>query len=77
MAAYHLHFGQIFTADNMLMECTVLQESHDGYYTVDWLKIPFKTIPEACILGFLRGAEIFTYGWPDFDMVRYLLQFSK
>ena len=43
----------------MLLECTVLQQSCDEYYTVDSLRTLFEKIPEACIIEFLREAGFF------------------
>ena len=34
----------------MLLECAVLQEYHDGYYTADSLNTLFEPIPETCIV---------------------------
>ena len=48
------HCGQTLTIDHILLECTVLQQSRDEYYTVDSLRTLFETIPEACIIEFLR-----------------------
>ena len=43
----------------MLLECALLQERRDEYYTVDWLNALFETIPETCIVEFLREAGFF------------------
>ena len=43
----------------MLLECTVLQEIRDEYYTADTLQTLFETIPEAYIIEFLREAGFF------------------
>ena len=51
--------GQILTIDHIVLVCTVLQESSDKYYTADSLKPPLKTIPEACVVEFLREAGMF------------------
>ena len=53
------HCGQTLTLDHMLLECAVLEESRDEYYTADSLKTLFETIPEACIVEFLREAGFF------------------
>ena len=42
---YH-HCGQTLTIDHMLLECALLQECRDEYYTVDSLNALFETIPE-------------------------------
>ena len=38
------HFGPTLTADYMLLECVILQESRDEYYTTDILKTFLETI---------------------------------
>ena len=53
------HYGQTLTIDHMLLECTLLQECRDEYYTVDSLNALFETIPETCIVEFLREAGFF------------------
>ena len=55
----------------MLLECAVLQECCDKYYTADSLKTLFETIPETCIVEFLREAEFFYLIW----MVGHSVQF--
>ena len=45
--------GQTLTIDHMLLECALLQECRDEYYTVDSLNALFETIPEICIVEFL------------------------
>ena len=64
------HCGQTLTIDHMLLECTVLQESRDEYYTADSLNTLFETIPETCIVEFLREARFFYLIWT----VRHSLQ---
>ena len=46
------HCGQTLTIEHILLyvQCTVLQQSRDEYYTVDSLRTLFETIPEACII---------------------------
>ena len=44
------HCGQTLTIDHMLLECAVLRESRDKYYTADSLNTLFETIPETCIV---------------------------
>ena len=39
------HCGQTLTIEHMLLECTVLQQNRDEYYTVDSLGTLFETIP--------------------------------
>ena len=53
------HCGQILTIDHMLLECAVLQACRDEYYTVDSLNALFGTIPETCIVEFLREGGFF------------------
>ena len=57
------HCGQTLTIDHMLLECAVLQESHDKYYTADSLNTLFGTIPENCIVEFLWEAGFFCLIW--------------
>ena len=47
----------------MLLECTVLQQSRDEYYTADSLGTLFETIPEAGIVEFPREAGFFYLIW--------------
>ena len=56
--AYH-HCDHMLTIDHMLLECEVLLESRDEYYTADSLNTLFETIPETCIVEFLREAGFF------------------
>ena len=56
------HCGQTLTIDHMLLECALLQECRDEYYTVDSLNALFETIPETCI-EFLREAGFFYLIW--------------
>ena len=48
------HCDQTLTIEHILLECTVLRQSRDEYYTADSLKILFGTISEACTVEFLR-----------------------
>ena len=57
------HCGQTLTIDHMLLECALLQECRDEYYTVDSLNALFKTISETCIVEFLREAGFFYLIW--------------
>ena len=50
------HCGQILAIDHVLLECAVLRERRDKYYTTDSLNTLFETIPETCIVGFLWEA---------------------
>ena len=49
--------------DHMLLECALLQECRDEYYTVDSLNALFETIPETCNVEFLREAVFFYLIW--------------
>ena len=57
------HCGQSLTIDHMLLGCPLLQECRDEYYTVDSLNALFETIPETCIVEFLREAGFFYLIW--------------
>ena len=57
------HCSQTLTIDHMLLECPLLQECRDEYYTVDSLNALFGTIPEICIIKFLREAGFFYLIW--------------
>ena len=57
------HCGQ--TLGHMLLECAVLQECRDEYYTVDALNTLFQKITETCIVEFLREAGFFYLIWCD------------
>ena len=48
------HRGQTLAIEHILLECTVLQPSRDEYYITDSLRTLFETIPDACIIEFLR-----------------------
>ena len=58
------------TIEHILLECTVLQQSRDKYYTVDSLRNLFEMIPEAWIIEFLREAGFYYLIW----MARYPTQ---
>ena len=70
------HCGQTFTIEHMLLECTVLQQNHDEYYTVDSLGTLFETTPEACIVEFLREAGFFYLIWMAIYPKQPLIQIS-
>ena len=57
------HCGQTLSIDHMLLECAVVQECCDEYYTADSLNTLFETIPETCIMEFLRVARFFYLIW--------------
>ena len=52
------HYEQSLAIDQMLLECAILQESRDEYYTVDAMKTLFGAIPGPCILQFLSETLI-------------------
>ena len=56
--------------DHMLLECAVLQDCRHKYYTADSLNTLFGTIPETCIVKFLRGVGFYLI-W----MVRHSIKF--
>ena len=57
------HCGQTLTIDHMLLECALLQECRDEYYTIDSLNALFETIPGTCIVEFPREAGFFYLIW--------------
>ena len=57
------HCDLTLSIDHMLLECAVLQESCDEYYTADSLNTLFETTPETCIVEFLREAWFFYLKW--------------
>ena len=66
MASLQSHMGTLLetlTIDHMLLECALLQECRDEYYAVDSLNALFETIPETCIVEFLREAGFFYLIW--------------
>ena len=57
------HCGQTLTIEHILLECAVLQECRDEYYTVYSLIVLCETIPDTCIVEFLREAGFFYPIW--------------
>ena len=57
------HCFQTLTIDHILLQCAVLQEYRDEYYTVDSLNYLFETILETCMVEFLRGSGFFFLIW--------------
>ena len=57
----------------MLLECTVLQQIRDEYYTADSLRTLFETIPETCIVEFLREAGFFYLTWKAIYPVQHII----
>ena len=43
----------------MLLECAVVQECRDEYYTADSLNTLLETIPETCIVEILWEVEFY------------------
>ena len=64
------HCSQTLNIDHTIMECAVLQECYDEFYTADSLNT-LETIPETCMVEFRREAGLFYLIW----MVRHSLQF--
>ena len=67
------HCGQTLSIDHMLLQCAVLQESHNEYYRADSLSTISETIPDSCTDEFLREAGFFYLIW----MVRHSIRFSS
>ena len=65
------HCDQTLTIDHMLLECAVLQESCEEYYTADSLNTLFETISETCIVEFLREAGFFFLIWTARHSIQY------
>ena len=57
------HCGHTLTIDHMLLECALLRECRDEYYTIDSLNALFETIPETCIVEFLWEPGFFYLIW--------------
>ena len=70
------HCGQTLTIKHMLLECTVLQQNRDEYYTVDSLGTLFETFPEACIVEILTEAGLFYLIWMAIYPEQPLIQIS-
>ena len=70
------HCGQTLTNDHILLECVLLQKYRDGYYTVDSLNALFETIPETCIVEFLREAGFFNLMWCNLSTSTSLQTFT-
>ena len=62
------------TIEHILLACTVLQQSRDEYYTVDSLMTLFETIPEACIIEFLREAGFYYLIWIAIYPIQLFIQ---
>ena len=70
------HCGQTLTIEHMLLECTVLQQIRDEYYTADSLRILFETIPETCIVEFLREAGFLYLIWKAKYPVQHIIRIT-
>ena len=70
------HCGQTLTIEHMLLECTVLQQIRDEYYTADSLRTLFETIPETCIVEFLKEAGFFYLIWKTIYPVQHIIRIT-
>ena len=68
------HCGQTLTIEDMLLECTVLQQIRDVYYTAESLETLFETIPEVCIIEFLREAGFFYLIWKAICSIQHIIR---
>ena len=70
------HSGQTLTIEHMLLECTVLQQIRDDYYTAESLRTLFETILEACIVEFMREAGIFYLIWKAIYSIQHIFKIT-
>ena len=70
------HCGTTLTIEQMLLECTVLQQIRDEYYTTESLRTLFETIPEACIVEFLREAGLFYLIWKAIYSMQQIIEIT-
>ena len=70
------HCGQTLTIEHMLLECTVLQQIRDEYYTAESLRTLFGTITEACIVEFLREAGFFYLIWKAIYSIQHIIKIT-
>ena len=70
------HCGQTLTIEHMLLQCTVLQQIRDEYYTTESLRTLFETIPEACIVEFLRESGFFYLIWKDIYSIQHIIKIT-
>ena len=68
--------GQTLSIEHILLECTVLQQSRDEYYTVGSLGTLFATITEAYIIAFLRETGFFYLIWKAIYPIQLFIQIS-
>ena len=70
------HCGRTLTIEHMLVECTVLQQIRDEYYTAESLRAHFEIIPEACIVEFLREAGFFYLIWQAIYSIQHIIRIT-
>ena len=70
------HCVQTLAIEHMLLECTVLQQIRDEYYTAESLRTFFETIPEACIVEFLREAGFFYLIWKAIYSIQHIIKIT-
>ena len=68
------HCGQTLTIDHLFQEGAVSQEIHEECYTTDSLNTLFSTIPETCIVEFLREAGFFYLIWMASHSILFLIR---
>ena len=71
------HCGQTLTIEHMLLECTMLQQIRGEYYTVESLRTLFETIPEACIVEFVREAGFFYLIWQAINPIQHIIRITR
>ena len=64
------------TIEQILLEYMALQQSRDEYYIAHSLRTLFETIPEACIIEFLREDVFFNPIWIAISPVQLLVWIS-
>ena len=70
------HCGHTPKIEHILLECTVLQQSRDEYYTVDSLRTHFETIAEACTVEFMREDGFYYLLWMAIYPIQLFIQIS-
>ena len=70
------HCGQNLTIEHMLLQRTVLQHICDEYYMADSLKTLFETIPETCIVEFLREAVFLYLIWKAIYPIQHIIRIT-
>ena len=71
------HYGQTLSIYHMFLECAVVQECRDEYYTADSLNILFETIPETYTVEFLWEAWFFFLMWVVRHSIHLLTLFAS